>query len=144
MILYLDTSALLKRYLREPASPEVAGAMVRATAVCIHLIAYTEVRAGLARAARMGRISVSDLDKQVRRFEVDWTKLDVVGVDEPLVRRSGHLAQEHGLRGFDSLHLAAVERVYAQIAGTGFVFFCYDAALCDAAARLGIPTSGAA
>lgn len=142
MILYLDPSAFLKLYLDEPGSDRVRQAVGAAAACATHLIGYTEMRAGLAQALRMRRISADELAHQLGRFEDDWSRLDVIGVDEPMIRRAGQLAQELGLRGYDSVHLAAVERVVAQVGGAQVLFACLDEALRGAAQRLGIRLLG--
>lgn len=79
MILYLDTSAFLKLYLEEPESSRVHKAISEANAVCAHVIAYTEMRAGLARAVKHKRLSPDELAHQVERFEKDWETLRVLG-----------------------------------------------------------------
>ncbi len=48
MILYLDTSALVKLYVDEPGSASLREALVRAKAVYTHQITYVEIRAAFA------------------------------------------------------------------------------------------------
>ena len=52
MILYLDASALVKRYVAEPGSAEVSEAISRAEAIGTALISRAEVAAALAKAVR--------------------------------------------------------------------------------------------
>lgn len=124
MIVYLDTSALLKLYLEEAHATGLRKVIHTAALVCTHLITYAEMCAGLAQAVRMDRITESDRVSQMTRFEADWRAAQVVLVDEPLVRRAGELAGRFGLRGYDSVHLAAAESVWRQApAATRFVTF---------------------
>lgn len=140
MILYLDTSALLKLYLAEADSRRVRRAVADALAVCTHWITYAEVRAALARAVRMQRLSESDRTRQARAFERDWLALQTISVDEPLVRRAGEHAERFGLRGDDSAHLAAAERAFE---GAGrpasFALTAFDNGLRAGAQALGMP-----
>jgi len=139
VILYLDTSAFLKLYLDETESRPVRDFVADAAAVYTHLITYAEMRAALARAVRMGRMSEADSHYQVSRFEDDWLGLAVIDVDEALVRRAGRLAEQHGLRGYDSVHAAAAERIYENIpGGSEFGIAAFDAALRPAVASLGM------
>lgn len=139
MILYLDTSAFLKLYLDETGSRPVRDYVAGAGAVYTHLITYAELRAALARAVRMGRITEADLRYQISRFEDDWLGLAVVDVDDTLVRRAGRLAEQYSLRGYDSVHAAAAERIHENIpGGTDFGIVAYDAALCTAVESLGM------
>ena len=56
MVLYLDTSALLKRYVAEPESEDVVAKIDEATAITTALITRTEVAAALGRAWRDARL----------------------------------------------------------------------------------------
>jgi predicted nucleic acid-binding protein len=139
MILYLDTSALLKVYLVEADSPRVRQLVLAAPAVVTNLVAYAEMRAALARALNMRRLSRADYTRQVRAFETDWKSLEVVGIDEPLVRRVGAHAERFGLRGYNSVHLAAAERILRTVgSSTDVGFLAFDAALTAAAAAIGL------
>lgn len=60
-----------------------------------------------------------------------------LSVDEPLVRRAGHLAEKFNLRGFDSLHLAVAELVWRQ-APDNFRLAAFDERLVSAAYSLGV------
>ncbi len=141
MIVYLDTSAFLKLYLEESNSAMVRDVIDQSTAVCTHLITYAEMRAALGQAHRLNRIPPEAFSAFAERFEDDWLSLRTVTVDMPLVRRAGGLAERFGLRGFDSVHLAAAEKISQvdMLAGS-FVLAAFDKALCAAAETLGIET----
>ena len=140
MIVYLDTSALLKLYLTEDGSRQVRDAVSTAALACTHLIAYAEVRAALARAVRMGRLDEDERMRQVRAFDADWAALHAIAVDEPLVQRAGEHAERLGLRGYDSVHLAAAERAFDGAGRpAGFILAAFDSDLCRGADALGIP-----
>jgi len=140
LIVYLDTSALLKLYLAEDGSPGICESVSTAALACTHLIAYAEMRAALARAVRMGRLAEDERRRQVRALDTDWAALHTIAVDEALVQRAGEHAERFGLRGYDSVHLAAAERAFD---GAGrpaaFMLTAFDGDLCDAAQALGIP-----
>ena len=56
MILYLDTSALVKLYVEEENSSTVEHMVSKARIVATHLIAYVEAQAAFARLQREGVI----------------------------------------------------------------------------------------
>jgi predicted nucleic acid-binding protein len=139
LILYVDTSAFLKLYLQEMGSDLVRESVDRATAVFTHLITYAEMQASLTRAVQQRRLTQSDLSHQAECFESDWKMLHVVQVTEPLVRRAGALARDHQLRGYDSVQLAAAEKVFNELpAETNFSFMVFDKELQAAARSLGM------
>lgn len=137
MIVYLDTSAFLKLYLEEDGSKATRQLVEAAVAVCAHVITYAEMCAAFAQAVRMRRLTNADRTHQKDCFEADWSALHVLPVDEPLVRRAGKLAEDFKLRGFDSVHLAAAERVWRQ-APDNFQLAAFDARLVSAAGTLGM------
>jgi uncharacterized protein len=111
VIAYFDTSALVPLLVDEPGS-ELAARLwdVADNVVAVRLV-YAEARAALAQAARMGRLSAADLTTAIDGLEGLYANMDLMEVDEHLVRRAGELAQRHALRGYDAVHLAAAERV---------------------------------
>lgn len=138
LMLYFDTSALLKLYLKETETEQVTALFAQAMVSCSHLIAYAEMRAGLARAVRTRRIDEAELAHQNTRFEADWSSINVIKPDENLIRRAGDLAQQFGLRGYDSVHLAAAEAVWRALPGVDFRFVAFDGQLTRAAGVLGM------
>lgn len=143
MIVYLDTSAFLKLYLEEEGSETVRDSMAVATAVCTHIITYTEMCAAMAQAVRIGRITEAERLHQKQYFEQDWQALDVLAVDEPMARRAGQLAEAFGLRGFDSMQLAGAEKVWRHVPDN-FQIAVYDKRLAQAASILGMAGIGVA
>jgi len=88
----------------------------------------------------MGRISEDERAYQAGRFDSDWSALHVIAVDEPLVRRAAEHAGQHGLRGYDSIRLAAAERAFDGAGRPGsFGFAAFDQSLRTGADYLGIP-----
>ena len=133
MILYLGTSALVKLYVDEPGRPAVVTALDRAVAVATVRVAYAEARAPFARKRREGGLDGKDLRRVVERLDGDWATYSIVEVIEPLVRRAGILAEHHGLRGYDAVHLAAAFETGR--AGGEVSFACFDERLRRAARR---------
>lgn len=137
MILYLDTSALVKLFADEPGAPAVRSALAGGDGHFTHLITYAETRATFAKALRVGWQTPERLLEHKRDFERLWNSLDIVAVDEPLIRRAGDLAEQLDLRGYDSVHLAAAELVWRQ-ARDAFGFSTFDRHLRDAGQMMGM------
>jgi uncharacterized protein len=137
VILYLDTSALVKLYAREVGSTEVKQAVARADLVATSLVAYVETRSALARKHRLADIDDAALRRHKREFERDWTRLNRLPVDATTIRRAGDLAEQYRLRAYDALHLATADLLQAAIR-SAVSFACFDDALNGAAAMLGL------
>ena len=137
MTLYLDASALVKRYVRERGSDDVNALMTAAVAVATALVSRAEVAAALARAAR-GRVLDEDAGQRARRkFQRDWADLARVPVTEALAARADSLAWSHGLRGYDAVQLAAA-LTWREAIGSDVVLATFDRELWRAAATVGI------
>jgi predicted nucleic acid-binding protein len=134
VIAYVDTSALIPLLVDEPGSAKAGRVWDVADHVTSVRLIYTEARAALAHAARLGRLVSSDLPQTIEGLERLYDQLDLLEVDDPLVRRAGELAQLHALRGYDAIHLAAADRVR----GETTVLVAGDSALCAAARSLGL------
>ncbi len=133
MILYLDTSALVKLYIEEAGSAAVATAVERAAGVATARISYAEARAVFARHARAGGITRAELRRVVRHLDEEWGEYSLVEVTDAVVRRAGALAERHRLRGYDAVQLAAALDV--RLAGGDVEFSCFDRSLGRAARR---------
>lgn len=133
MTLYLDTSSLVKLYVAEPETVAVRQLVAEADVVATAAIAYPEARAALARRRREGSLPTRVFRIARRALDADWPRYLAIDVTGPLCRNAGDLAERYGLRGYDSVHLAAYLSV-AQAAGPADVqFSCYDDRLTAAA-----------
>lgn len=138
MILYLDTSAYVRVYVREAGHDLIWDATQNASEVATHLIAYAEMRAALARMQRMGRLIAAETDTIKETFEQDWRTTVKLMPTEAMIRRAGELAERFGLRGYDSVHLAAAESLLAGHGKDILHFASFDHALNEAAGALGL------
>lgn len=96
------------------------------------IVSYPEGRAALAAARRGGRLTVAGYRTALDDFEVKHAGLAVVGVDPPLARHAGELAEGLDLRGYDAVHLAS-----ALAFGADTTVVTWDKELAAAAARVG-------
>jgi transposase InsO family protein len=66
VIVYLDASAMVKRYVAEIRSPEVEALIGEAQAIATAVISRAEVAAALSKAARLGLIAREAGEKALR------------------------------------------------------------------------------
>lgn len=107
MNLFLDTTAIIKLIVDESGSDIAAETWDAAEDVSACLLAYPESCAALAAARRGRRLTPARYGQAKVSFEQLWKTIFVVGVDEDAARRAGDLAESHGLRGYDAVHLAS-------------------------------------
>ena len=137
MIVYLEASALVKRYVAEAGSPEVEALIGEAQAIGTAVISRAEVAAALARAARIGLVAREAGAKALQAFNADWEHLVRLQLSEPLAARAAALAWEHGLRGYDAVHLASA-LVWSETLGETVTVATYDCELWRGAQASGL------
>jgi predicted nucleic acid-binding protein len=104
---YLDTSALIKRFVAEKGSPLVQILVTRKGPIATAKIAYAEVYAGLTRKLREGHLSDARYTLTCRQFEADWQTYIRVELRDDTLFLARDLIRRHPLKGFDAVHLAS-------------------------------------
>ncbi len=137
MILYLDASALVKRYIAEPGTSEVTAAIAAATVVGTSIISRAETAAALAKAVRTRTLSQQEAASALQVFRSEWPNLVRVQTTETLVARADVLAWELGLRGYDAVHLASA-LLWQDGVDEKIVFATFDRQLWEAAGQRGL------
>jgi len=137
MILYLDASALVKRYVAEPGTREVAEAIAGAEVVGTSLISRAETSAALGKAVRIGALTRQEAASALQVFRSEWANLVRVQATEVLVARADELAWELGLRGYDAVHLASA-LLWQDGMGQSVTVATFDRQLWEAAGERGM------
>jgi len=142
MILYLDTSALVKLYVEEPGSQAVRALLERARVISTSWVAYVEMRAGLARKLRQGELREEEYKNILSDFEKDWKDYFVIEVSESVAKLGGELVEKHPLRALDALHLASALFIRERVRSDVF-FSSFDGRLNEAAKAEGLAVPSA-
>ncbi|MCX6056099.1 MAG: type II toxin-antitoxin system VapC family toxin [Chloroflexi bacterium] len=137
MILYLDTSALIKRYLTEPGSEDVKAWIRQSWPASTSLITRAEMGAAITKATRMNWINAEQGQYGLQWFLSEWELFGRLPVNEATVQRADALACQHGLLGFDAVHLACA-LLYRDGLGERITLATYDRALWQAARSEGL------
>lgn len=137
---YLDTSALIKRYIEEEGTAQVIALTKNAGSaqVIILDIALLESRSAVRRRERQGDISDSDADRILKQIEEDASSSFLLQPSTSAVmEEAARLIDRHPLRAYDALQLAGC--LVARRGVTGPLrFVCADARLCEAAGLEGL------
>jgi len=133
MTLYVDSSALIKRYVAEADSDDADAILLGDTEWVTGRHAYIEVQLAIHR-----RLGEAELRIASVAFERDWQRTYVVGLDDVVYRGAAELGIATGSRSLDALHLAAAERAR----GRSVPIVTFDARLGQAARSLGFAVAG--
>ena len=137
MIVYLDASALVKRYVAERGSRETADLCAGADIVATSLVSRAEVAAALAKAVRVGIVEPDKGRKAQRAFASQWPDFAKVPVTEALVARAEALAWDSALRGYDAVQLASA-LTWQEAVGAEITLATFDRQLWDAGKQVGM------
>ena len=137
MILYLDTSAWVKLYVRELGSKELRAHTTKAETMAASVVAYPEARAAFARIKAQGISTEAKHQQRLAQLNLDWENLLRIELVPAVVRTAGDLAEVYGLRGFDAIHLASALWLKARVA-VPVEFAVFDRRLATAADTAGL------
>ena len=113
MILFLDTSALVKLYIAEPGS-EALLRKIPGKLVAVSHLAYAEAHATFARRRREDLLTADEYELVLDSFEADWGTTIQVPVSDEVLALVPELCRDHPLRGADALQLAAALMIHRQ------------------------------
>ncbi len=125
MVVYLDTSSLVKLYVAEEDSAKVKNLVTLSNATATSLVAYAEARAAFARIYNEKGFEANEYGRLIASFNEDWDNYLIIRVTKELVRLAGDLAEKYGLRGFDAIHLSSAVTLRQEL-NSPIVFSCAD------------------
>lgn len=133
-MLFLDTSALVKRYVDEPGTELVLQRMGEDGEWAASVMARTETEITLCRLG----FHVGEHPELWQRLRADWDRCHVIPVDAACLSRAAEIGCEHGARTLDAVHLAAADRLPRPL-----VVLTFDRRQADAARSMSLPVEGA-
>ena len=107
MAVFVDTSALVQRYVLDRDRDLVVGTMASDAAWVASALARTETMMTLHQLAAGPHTQ----ERLWRAFRDDWDAFAVVPVDDRCLVRAVELGAEYSLRIVDAVHLAAADRL---------------------------------
>lgn len=145
--LYLDTSALVKRYNPEPGSQwviEQCSPTSNKSLITVEL-AMVEVAAAFSAKQRAPKgITISQRDALLSVFLSDCDEqYRLIAIERRIIKRAIDLTQMHRLRGYDAIHLATALEANLRLRLANIpdlIFVAADEDLLIAARGEGLPT----
>ena len=133
MTTYVDTSALLKRYVEEPDSDLAEQHLASDPDLVTGRHTVVEVRRNLGRL-----LSGTALTDSRAAFATDLASVSIVELDAATCELAATIAEQTGARSLDALHLGAARRL-----GTALAFLTFDVRQAQEARALGFRVVGA-
>jgi predicted nucleic acid-binding protein len=137
LIYFLDSSALVKRYVREGGTDAVARLFRRRSKLAASGLALVEVPSALFRRARQGDLRMDQARAQAEQLAADLDELYVVEPRKTVLELARELVERWPLRTYDAVQLGSAIRL-ARASGTAVTFTCADRGLASAAVGEGL------
>ena len=120
-IFFLDSSALIKRYVTERGSEWLTNLIEprAGNRIFVARITAVEVVSAIKRRERSGNLSATDASASLTRFRQEFGNYRSVDINAKLVSRAMNLAETHALRGYDAVQLAAALEIYDELRSAG-------------------------
>lgn len=131
--LYVETSALLKRYVREPESDDCQMILDAHSHQITSRITITETLINLRK-----RLSTTEFGVASKLFASDVNVFGIVEFDAEISIRAIEVAAGNSLATLDAIHLASALRVK----GPQVAFLTYDKRLANSAKKNGLKVLG--
>jgi predicted nucleic acid-binding protein len=109
MLVYLDASVWVKRYVIEEGSKRVRQWLMKGPVVATSPLALIEVVTTLVRKERAGEIATDDMNVSLDAAEADYEWFASVPLSNGVIDEARTLSRQYGLRGADTIHLAAAK-----------------------------------
>lgn len=135
MILYLDTTAFVKLFVREEFSDLVQAQLAAVDVVATSRVAYAEACDALARRVEQGRLTGEQLTLAREQLNTAWPQFAVVDLNE---RTASDVTVKHGLHGYAAVHLAAALELREKAENVPLVFCSFDERQVDVAEAEGL------
>jgi predicted nucleic acid-binding protein len=137
MNLYADTSALVKKYVREAGSEQVIAFFAQHPLIGTAVLTQAEVASAMSKALRSGWVDEPAILAAWQDFLSHWPAYVRLPISAGIVEHAAAIAQQYGLRAYDAIHLASA-LAWEDVTGDEVVFACYDENLAKAAGKEGL------
>ena len=143
---FLDSSALVKRYVSETGSAWIQLLTDSQTGNLLFIarITWVEVISAFARRQREGSLTSADVALVIQTFRSDLnTQYQVIELDAKLAVSAGQVVGQYPLRAYDAVQLASVLRIqpaFTTTQSTSLIFLTADNRLSAIAGALGLLT----
>lgn len=132
-MIYWDSSALIKKYLKEDGSNAVLRRLSTDPVLATSQLTYAEIHATFARKLREKEISLKAYHGACSLFEADWKAMVIVRMEDKLLPKIRFLLTKYPLCSADSIHLASALYVSEYSRYSALLFACADKKLLQAA-----------
>jgi predicted nucleic acid-binding protein len=135
-MVYLDSSALVKRFVAEKGSNYVDHILRRHRPIATSRLSYLEICSCLARLKRQGSVSAKAHAAVSKQLEKEFLSYRKIELTSELFEIARSFVERYPLRSLDAIQLASAARL-KRVAGDLLIFAGADRRLLEAASAEG-------
>jgi uncharacterized protein len=118
MVVFLDTSSLIKRYILEDGSKIVDNFYLPENDICISSVTIIEINAALKRKLTDGSISIETFNNAIAFWKTDYTQYRVIPYNDLLINKSLSIIETYQIKTLDSIQISSAILSEAEICAT--------------------------
>src|SRR5262245_12023030 len=122
---YFDTSALIKRYVRESGRQEVLQ-LLRKTNCVVSAVLPVEVRSALRRRLAERTRNEPGVRAILKQFTADRAFWTLIEVSRQVLAAAETLTATHPLRALDAIHVASAQLFATRVGSSEIIFVSGD------------------
>jgi predicted nucleic acid-binding protein len=136
---YVDTSALVKRYIDEAGRRQVLQLLRRHECVASAVLPV-ELRSALRRRVTEGTLEAAQMPQILKRVAADRAYWTIVEVTAEVLAAAEKLVAAHPLPTLDAIHVGSAQVFAAGVSESDLMFVSADKRQTEAAAMIGLAT----
>ena len=107
MVIFIDTSSLIKRYVSETGSDIIDSLFNDENEICISPVTVIEMRSALGRKLRDGSIDSETYQKAIDLWSEEYISFIKIPFDDSLVIKAIKEVEDRGVKTLDSIQIGS-------------------------------------
>jgi len=107
MVIFIDTSSLIKRYVSETGSDIIDSLFNDENEICISPVTVIEMRSALGRKLRDGSIDSETYQKAIDLWSEEYISFIKISFDDSLVIKAIKEVEDRGVKTLDSIQIGS-------------------------------------
>jgi len=103
---FFDTSALVKRYIKEPGSEVIDNTIDKANDILVSALTHIETISAFRRLLAEGKICEVDYEKLKSELNKDFEDFSILPVSQKILNKAYQIVDAEDLRTLDAIQLA--------------------------------------
>ena len=115
MRIFLDSSALAKRYIQESGTQQVNDLFIQVDEIFVSLVALPEVISAMTRNKTEKKMTLEQFNERKNQLILDFQDFNVCDLTPQVIKRTLYFIENYFLRTLDAIHLASAMEIKIEL-----------------------------